>query len=118
LVEAITTFDLVSIVKGIRNYFSIPDVLLWSYFLLAVSNTMLPSKSDRRAWFPALIAFLFIYLSSVLVVVGSPASTWLVEQAKVFTKVLIKAFGVAATFNLFLLLPLWLFYYGLKKIRR
>lgn len=36
-----------------------PDVWLWAYLIFAISNTMLPSQSDRESWTP-LILFLLI----------------------------------------------------------
>ena len=36
-----------------------PDFLVWLYLLFAVSNAMMPSRSDRRAW-PALILTLIV----------------------------------------------------------
>jgi len=32
-----------------------PDVWLWAYVIFAVSNTMLPSQSDRESWTPILL---------------------------------------------------------------
>jgi len=32
-----------------------PDVWLWAYLIFAVSNTMLPSRSDRESWTPVLL---------------------------------------------------------------
>ncbi len=29
-----------------------PDVWLWTYLIFAISNTMLPSQSDRESWLP------------------------------------------------------------------
>jgi hypothetical protein len=41
-----------------------PDVWLWAYLIFAVSNTMLPSQSDREPWTPVL---LFLILAVALV---------------------------------------------------
>lgn len=40
-----------------------PDFWLWAYVIFTVSNTMLPSRSDRRAWTPVL---LFLLLTGLL----------------------------------------------------
>jgi hypothetical protein len=32
-----------------------PDVWLWTYLIFAVSNTMLPSQSDRQSWTPVIL---------------------------------------------------------------
>lgn len=117
VVEGIAQFDLETAINGIKGYLSTADVLLWSYMLLAVSNTMLPSKSDRKAWLPVVIAFLIIYISIIFIAPGSPTGIWLIEVAGELSKTLTKAFAVAAVLNFLLLLPLWLLDLGLKRFR-
>lgn len=41
-----------------------PDIWVWAYVIFAVSNTMMPSRSDRQAWTPVL---LFLLLIGVLI---------------------------------------------------
>ncbi len=36
-------------------YFRGPDAFLWLYLIFAISNAMLPSKSDRQTWGPVLL---------------------------------------------------------------
>jgi hypothetical protein len=79
---------------------------------------MLPSKSDRRAWLPAVVVFVVLYIILLGVSMGSPASLWMVEIARQLAKTLSKAFGIAVALNLLFLLPLWLMDFGLKKIRQ
>lgn len=117
MVEGIVGLDLDRLGEGIKVFLSTPDVLLWCYLLLAVSNTMLPSSSDRNAWLPAGIVFIIVYITIILVDLGSPTSIWLVTVAEEFAKTLFTAFGVAAALNLALLLPIWLLDRGLKKVR-
>lgn len=45
------------------------DTLLWAYLLFAISNTMLPSAADQRAW-PVVLVLL------VVVVIGLLALRW------------------------------------------
>jgi hypothetical protein len=40
-----------------------PDVWLWTYLIFAISNTMLPSESDRQSWTPIV---LFLVLAVAL----------------------------------------------------
>ncbi len=40
-----------------------PDIWLWTYLIFAVSNTMLPSRSDRESWTPVI---LFLVLAGAL----------------------------------------------------
>jgi hypothetical protein len=54
-----------------------PDFWLWFYLTLAVSSTMFPSSSDRRAWLP-------VGLVSMLIIVGvllAGAGPWLAQHA-------------------------------------
>lgn len=51
------------VAKGLAETLRAPDVWVWLYLIFAVSNTMLPSESDREAWMPIL---LFMVLVAVL----------------------------------------------------
>jgi hypothetical protein len=51
------------IARGLAEMLKAPDLWLWLYLIFAVSNTMLPSESDREAWMPIL---LFVVLLAVL----------------------------------------------------
>ena len=50
------------------NVFQSADLLLWIYVLFAISNTMMPSASDRRAW--PLVGVLFLVLGIGLYYAG------------------------------------------------
>jgi hypothetical protein len=86
--------------------YSRPDFWLWFYLLFAVSSTMLPSASDRRAWLPLLLFFLL--LLGLAMVVG--AGPWLLQYVapRLNTVNLALAFvlSVSAGVHLVLLLPL------------
>ena len=45
-------WSLESLPTQIALMLQVPDVGLWLYLLVAISNAMLPSASDRRAWRP------------------------------------------------------------------
>jgi hypothetical protein len=107
LLEGITDLDLNKAWEGIKIYLQTPDVLLWSYLLLGISNMMLPSPSDWKAWVPAGIIFLFIYTLLVAISIGSETGLLLVGGAKELAKALVEAFSVAVAMNLLLLIPLW-----------
>lgn len=66
-----------------------PDFWLWFYLLFAVSSTMLPSASDRRAWLPlALVVGLLLVLSLL-----AGAGPWLLAN---LAPPLDRLFGAAA----------------------
>lgn len=54
LTAAVQSGDFNTLSTALEQVFSVPDFLVWLYLLFAVSNAMMPSRSDRRAW-PALI---------------------------------------------------------------
>ncbi len=57
--------------RGVAALARAPDAWLWAYLIFAVSNTMLPSRSDRQAWTPLA---LFLLLGAVLVGAGAVLS--------------------------------------------
>lgn len=68
LTEVIALGDLNSLIIALSDLLSTPDFLLWLYLLFAISNAMMPSSSDRRAW-PA-FALIMLVLGGVLYLVG------------------------------------------------
>jgi hypothetical protein len=53
-----------------------PDFWLWFYLAFAVSSTMLPSASDRRAWLPILLTLLILVIVALL----AGAGPWMLEN--------------------------------------
>ncbi len=47
---SIASGDLESLSNVLLDLFETPDFLIWLYLLFAISNAMMPSSSDRRAW--------------------------------------------------------------------
>ena len=62
---SIGTGQLDNIVVSLNEFFSTKDVWIWLYMLFAISNTMMPSASDRKAW-PTLIIVFAVVIVSVL----------------------------------------------------
>ncbi len=83
------------------------DFWLWFYLLFAISSTMMPSRSDRRAWLPVLLLFLIIFGS----VLFAGAGPWLLENLYplldklVFSLVFV--FGISLFIHVLLLIPLF-----------
>jgi hypothetical protein len=94
----------------------VPDAWLWLYLLFAVSNSMLPSASDRRAWLPvlavmAIVAGVLVYagFSSVLLNVA----TGPLEAA---IRALASAFTITVILDVFCLPPLLILERGLSRL--
>jgi hypothetical protein len=93
-----------------------PDFWLWFYLAFAVSSTMLPSASDRRAWLPILIVFAFLFGLGLL----SGAGPWLVQHlALPFNQVLraiAAVVGISTGIHLVMAFPIYSFRKLLNRV--
>lgn len=82
------------------------DFWLWFYLAFAVSSTMLPSASDRRAWLPIALVALGLVLLALLAGQGP----WMLENVAPWfdraMRALATVFGVSLALHLVLLVPL------------
>ena len=86
-----------------------PDFWVWFYLVFAISSTMFPSPSDRRAWLPVGLAVLAL----VGAVAISGAGPWAVEHVgpllESTSAAVATIFGVCLVVQATLLFPLWIF---------
>lgn len=68
LAAAIQTGQVDQLTEALTALFATNDFLVWLYLLFAISNAMMPSASDRRAW-PAFAAIMVVF-ALVLVLLG------------------------------------------------
>lgn len=90
---------------------SVPDFYLWFYLTFAVSSTMLPSESDRRAWLP-----LCLWIGALLAIaLLAGAGDWMLQHLAPFFDPLLRSvalmFALSNAVHLVLLIPL----YGLRQ---
>ena len=82
------------------------DFWLWFYLAFAVSSTMLPSASDRRAWLP--LALMVGVLLGLALLAG--AGPWMLEHLSPalnsFLRLLTTIFGISLALHLVLLVPI------------
>ena len=57
--QALIQADWSSTVRSLTGMLEARDAWLWLYLIFAISNTMLPSESDRRSWMP-IVLFLIL----------------------------------------------------------
>lgn len=85
-----------------------PDFWLWFYLGFAISSTMLPSASDRRAWLP--IAIPLLVLSGLAVFAG--AGPWMLQNLapgiETLVSALVMVFATSLAAHLALGLPVGL----------
>jgi hypothetical protein len=116
LAAALERGDLLAMGQAIRAMTSLSNFWLWLYLVFTVSNSMLPSASDRRAWWPVLLtlavftALLLAFgLGPVLLqTLGSPLNSG--------TRALAAAFSITVGLNLILAPVLWLVESGLIRL--
>jgi hypothetical protein len=100
--------DPAGFLTGLAALPRLPDFWLWVYLTFVVSSTMLPSRSDRQAWLPVVLALGGILLFAVL----AGAGPWMLEHvAPALDRGLgavALVFGISLVLHLGLILPLWL----------
>lgn len=96
---------------GILRLGQKPDFWIWFYLTFAVSSTMLPSASDRKAWLP--LALIGVILTGLVLLGG--AGPWLMTRlAPILNEALqtvAVVFAISAAIHLVLVLPAW----GIRK---
>lgn len=70
--NAISNGDINVLADAMAQVLSIPNVFVWIYLLFAISNAMLPSKSDRHAW-PAFL-LIMVAVTILIAVIGQGMS--------------------------------------------
>jgi hypothetical protein len=100
----------------LNQFWVIPDLWLWLYLAFAISSTMTPSQSDRKAWTPVLLV-VGLLLAASLIAGGGP---WLVENLSQPLNQAFKAvsfvFGFSLAVQMVVLIPAWLARRGLNRI--
>jgi len=113
--EALGHGDLLGMGQAVGEMTARPNFWLWLYLVFTVANSMLPSASDRRAWWPVLatLALLTVLLfafglgPALLQALGNPLDT--------ATRALAAAFSITVGLNLVFAPVLWLLERGLIR---
>ena len=94
--------------SGLRALPEQPDFWLWFYLIFAISSTMLPSVSDRRAWLP--ISIPLVVLTGLGLIAG--AGPWMLDHLAPGMIILVQSlamiFGISLGVHLLLGLPVGL----------
>ena len=105
-----------AVLEALPALYAAPDFWLWLYLTIAVSSTMLPSESDRRAWRP--LALFFLLLIALGLLFG--AGPWLLDNlAPVFNRALLAlaiVFAISLVVQALLLIPFFLFHRLLTRL--
>jgi hypothetical protein len=95
LAAAVQTGQVDAITLALADFFDTSFALIWIYLIFAISNGMLPSASDRRAWPAFLVAMLI--LTGLLYFLGltDEVASGLAGPAIIMFEYLAIAFSVA-----------------------
>ncbi len=105
--DALTRGDWTPLLAQYRAAIETPNLWLWVYLALAISNTMLPSSADRHAWLP--VAALSALLVAVVAVLGYGATAGQIAQPVLsgVAQALTAVFGFTIALDLLMLPLLW-----------
>jgi hypothetical protein len=108
--------DTAAMVSLLSSFHTRPDFWLWFYLAFAASSTMLPSRSDRRAWVPLALMFALLLGGSLLAGAGPWLLGNLAAPFNQFLRAVAIVFGISAALHLVLLLPLWILHRLLSRV--
>lgn len=100
--------QLSSINLAIKSIVVRPDFWVWFYLTFAVSSTMLPSSSDRRAWLPLILVILGFAGLILLIGVGPWLLTKFGSGLTAGLDAVTLVFGITVIIHLILSPPAWL----------
>lgn len=94
--------------QALPSLYARPDFWLWFYLVFAVSSTMLPSPSDRRAWLPMSLVIVLLFGLSLLAGAGPWLLAYLAEPFHRAMQAAAVVFAISALIHALLLLPVWM----------
>lgn len=117
LADAIRTGDIAILSEAMVQLLATPNFLVWLYLIFAISNAMMPSKSDRHAW----PGFLFIMGIVTVAIAFLARSTALLDNLSRPVAVLFgylgTAFSIAIAVDLVCMAVMALLEWALGRIR-
>jgi hypothetical protein len=117
LAAAVQSGDMDTVTIALGDFFQTKYILIWIYLIFAISNAMMPSKSDRRAW-PAFVVAMIILAGFVyLLGVQNEVANSLIGPVVLLFSYLGIAFSVAIGTDLFFMLILALLEYIVGRLK-
>lgn len=106
--ESLTQGQMNTLSMELKSMLDRPDFWLWFYLTFTICSTMMPSSSDRRAWFPLIL--IIVLLFGLILVVG--IGPWLYSRFGSAVAAALNAmtmvFGITVLIHLVLLPPAWI----------
>ena len=100
LAQILPRLNLTDLLLTLQNLLYTQDFLLWLYLFFAISNAMMPSASDRRAWPTFFLILGIIFAAIYLLGLADVIFTGLLGPATAFFSYLALAFSLTTGVNL------------------
>jgi hypothetical protein len=94
-----------------------PDVWLWAYVIFAVSNTMMPSRSDRESWTPIVLFLVLAVALAWVAGLGPAIVARLARPVNLVTRWLTVMYGFTIIADLPFLGLIWLVEWAIGRLR-
>lgn len=108
ILQSLTPMSWESLRSVASTVYSQPDFWIWFYLTLAISSTMFPSSSDRKAWLPVGLVILLL----VGLVLLSGVGPWVAKNVSPFINSVIWSsvfvLGISFIVQILLLVPFFL----------
>lgn len=95
-----------------------PDFWLWFYLAFAVSSTMLPSSSDRRAWWSIGLIIILVFLLTLLPGISDWMSANLAPALERGLRAVAMLIAASGLIHLVLIPPAWFLRIVISRITR
>ncbi len=105
---AVASGDVAGMAQKLIASLQSADAFVWLYLLFAVSNSMMPSASDRRAWLPVTTLLALLGLGLYFVGVAPLLMESLGEPVAAGVRVIASAFSMTISVNLIIIPLIWL----------
>jgi hypothetical protein len=117
LATAVESGDVEKLTQALSTLFSTSDFLLWLYILFAISNAMMPSASDRRAWPAFILILLVVFAILFLIGLQDVVLAGLAGPVATVFGYLGLAFSLTISVDLFVMLFIYLLEWLVGRIR-
>lgn len=117
LADTVITGTPQAVGMALSRVFATADAWIWLYLLFSISNAMMPSPSDRRAW--PLLGLILAVLLGVLYFAGFQQAMWdtLVGPVNQLASYLLLAFGITIVVDMFFVALILVVEFVLTRIR-
>ena len=115
--RALTSGTWMALLTNFVDVLKAPDVWLWAYVVFTVSNTMLPSESDRESWTPIILFFGLAVALAWFAGIGPTIIERLRGPIHLATRWLTAMYGFTIIADLPFLLVILLVEWGLSRMK-